>query len=79
MNGLVPYYEARHERQDVGVEGADLVEQQRWEILASARSISRDSIQEFDDTQFHVASASSPGVFFVIDLARQHCNCKDFH
>jgi hypothetical protein len=47
--------------------------------LASAGSISQDSIEQFDDTQFHVTSASCPGGFFAIDLARQHCNCKDFH
>jgi len=79
VNGLVPYYEARHERQSVGVEGADLVARRRREILASAGSISRDSIQQFDDTQFHVASASRSGDFYAIDLARQRCNCKDFH
>jgi hypothetical protein len=79
VDGMVPYYEARHERQSVGVEGADLVERRRREILASAESISRDSIQQFDDSQFHVASASRPGDFYAIDLARQSCNCKDFH
>jgi hypothetical protein len=47
--------------------------------LASAGSISWDSIEQFDDTQFHIASASCPGGFFAIDLAWQHCNCKDFH
>jgi hypothetical protein len=45
----------------------------------SARSISWDSIEQFDNTKFHVTSASCPGGFFVIDLAQQHCNCKDFH
>ena len=72
-------YEARHKRQSVGIEGANLVEQRRWEILASAGSISWDSILQFDDTQFHIASASCPGDYYTIDLTQQHCNCKDFH
>lgn len=76
---MVPNYEARHERQEVGVEGPNLVERRRREILASAESISRDSIQQFDDSQFHIASASRPGDFFAVNLARQTCNCKDFH
>src|SRR6267142_3320850 len=72
-------YEARHKRQSVGIEGANLVEQRRWEILASAGSISWDSILQFDDTQFHITSASCPGDYYTIDLTWQHCNCKDFH
>ena len=79
VNEMVPHYKARHERQSVGVEGPNLVERRRREIIESAESISRDSIQQFDDSQFHIASASSPGDFFVIDLAQQSCNCKDFH
>jgi hypothetical protein len=79
VNGLEPYYSARHKRQSVDIEGADLVERRQREILASAKLISRDSIQQFDDTQFHVASTSWPGEFYSIDLARQCCDCMDFH
>ena len=43
VNAVVPYYEAKHERQTVGLGGADLVERRRWEILASAESVSQDS------------------------------------
>jgi hypothetical protein len=76
---MVPYFEARHERQMVGMEGDDLVELRQQEILESAEAISRDSIQPFDNTQFHVTSVSRPGEFYAIDLTRQRCNCKDFH
>jgi hypothetical protein len=41
---MVPHYKARHEHQEVGVEGLDLTERWRQEILISARAISRNSI-----------------------------------
>jgi hypothetical protein len=47
---MVPHYKARHECQEVGIEGLDLTEQRRQEILISARAISHDSIQQFDNT-----------------------------
>jgi hypothetical protein len=66
MNRLIPYYEARYKQQSVGVEGTNLMEWWRQEILVSTGSISWDSIEQFDDTQFHVASASCPGGFFTV-------------
>ena len=47
--------------------------------MASTRSISWDSILQFNDTQFHIASTSCLGDYYTIDLTWQHCNCKDFH
>jgi hypothetical protein len=65
---MVPYFEARHKRQMIGIEGDDLVERRWQEILERAEAISRDSIQLFNNTQFHVASVSRPGEFYMIDL-----------
>jgi hypothetical protein len=79
VNEMVPHFEARHERQMIGVEGDDLVEWRWQEILECAEAITLDSIQPFDNIQFHVASISRPGEFYTIDLARQMCDCKDFH
>jgi hypothetical protein len=76
---MVPYFEARHERQMIGVEGDDLVERRQQEILERAEVVSHDSIQLFDNMQFHVASVTRPGEFYTIDLTRPMCNCKDFH
>jgi hypothetical protein len=61
------------------MEGDDLVEQRCQEILESVEAISQDSIQPFDNTQFHVASVSRLGEFYTIDLTWQMCDCKDFH
>jgi hypothetical protein len=72
------YYLNRHERQIVGFEGLDLAGDWRWEILTSARNISRDSVLQFNHTQFHVASQSRSGTFHSIDLNLMTCNCQDF-
>ena len=75
---MEPYYQSQHARQAVGLEGPDLGGKWWREILASATAISNDSILQFNPTQFHVASQSRPGAFYVIDLHRSTCDCKDF-
>jgi hypothetical protein len=75
---MEPHYQSRHARQVIGLDGRDLAGNRRREILESAKSISRDSIQQFDLTQFHVASQSRPGAYYAIDLHRVICDCRDF-
>ena len=72
------HYESRHDRQDVGLEGLDLEQDRHREIESNARDFPRDSIQDFDETQFHVASKSHPTGYYVIDLRRPTCDCPDF-
>src|SRR6267142_1162524 len=72
------YYLNRHERQIVGFEGLDLAGGRWWDIIASAQTISRDSVLQFNCTQFHVASQSRPGALYSIDLNLTTCNCQDF-
>src|SRR6267142_2692711 len=72
------YYLNRHKRQIVGFEGLDLAGGQRQEIIASARTISWDSVLQFNHTQFHVASQSRPGALYSIDLNLTTCDCQDF-
>jgi hypothetical protein len=75
---MEPYYQNRHARQTVRLEGLDLAGQRQQEIMASARNITIDSIQQFDPTQFHVASQSQPGAFYSIDLYHATCDCEDY-
>ena len=75
---MVPYYQIRHERQIVGLEGPDLAGQRRRQLMTGARDTTRDSIQQFDSTQFHVASESRPGAYYEINLDQSTCNCPDF-
>jgi hypothetical protein len=75
---MEPYYQARHGRQTVGLEGPDLAGTRQREILATAKEFSRDSILQFDLTQFHVASKSNPGGFYSVNLNQSTCDCADF-
>ena len=78
VTNMAPYYQNQHERQVVGLDGPDLAGQRRRQLLARARDTPRDSIQQFDSTRFHVASESSPGAYYKIDLNRSACSCRDF-
>jgi hypothetical protein len=72
---MVPHYKARHEHQEVGVEGLDLTEWWHQEILISARAISHNSIQQFDNAQFHIASRSCPRNYHAVDLDQVTYEC----
>jgi hypothetical protein len=50
----------------------------RSQILTSAKDISPNSILQFDQVQFHVASQSCPGKYYMIDLQQSTCNCAGF-
>ena len=58
VSNMIPHYQARHARQLVSLEGLDLAGMRWWEILATASGISCNSIQPFDDMQFHITSKS---------------------
>jgi hypothetical protein len=75
---MEPYYQNRYVRQTVGLQGPDLARKWWREILESTRNISADSIQQFNLTQFHVASQSHLGMYHVINLHWAICDCKDF-
>ena len=75
---LPDYYQARHERQQVGLEGGDLEERHRLKILAHAKSISAKCITCLGNTTFGVASQTLPGWVYVIDTWAAICDCPDF-
>ena len=75
---MILHYEDRHARQSVRLEGPDLLGKRRREISARAENTTRDSIQDFDSVQFHIASHSRPGEYHVVDLRRPTCDCEDF-
>jgi hypothetical protein len=78
VKGMVPGYQNRHNRQTVGLDGKDLAAERRQELLECAAEIPIESIQKIDDTQFHVASKSRPGLYHAVDLHRSTCECEDF-
>ena len=78
MKGMVPMYEKRHDCQSVGLDRKDLAGEQRQELLECMAEIPSDSIQKFDETQFHVALKSRPGLYHAVDLNQLTCECEDF-
>ncbi len=78
VKGMVPLYENKHNRQSVGLDGKDLAAERRQELLERTAEISSESIQNLDDTQFHVASKSRPGLYHAVDLHQSTCQCEDF-
>ena len=78
VKGMVPYYENRHSRQNVGLNGKDLAMEHQKELLEHMVEIPIKSIQKFDDTQFHVTSKSRLGLYHTVDLHQLTCKCEDF-
>jgi len=78
VKGMVPWYEDKDKRQNIGLEGKDLAAERRQELLECAAEIPSESIQNFDGTLFHVASKSRPGLYHAVDLHRSTCECEDF-
>src|SRR5882672_7961544 len=72
------YYLNQHGRQIIRFEGLDLTGGWWQEIIASARTISWDSVLQFNCTHFHIASQSCPGALYSIDLNLTTCDCQDF-
>ena len=73
-----PYYRFRHERQEAGLDGLNLEKSHKRDIEETAKTITRDSIESFDDSQFHVASQTKLGHFYSINLGPPKCSCPDF-
>ena len=73
-----PYYQFRHERQQAGLEGLNLEASRHAKIEQISQKITRDSIEKFDDTQFHVASQTKLGGYYSINLIPPTCSCPDF-
>ena len=77
-NMLLEHYEAQDRAQQIGFEGPDLAKKHQNAVVASARTISLDSIRCVDDAQFHVASQSNLDKHYLVDIQRQICTCLDF-
>ena len=75
---MEPEYDVKHARQDVRIASPDLAGTHWRKLLIKAKEISRDSIQQLDHTQFHVASQTRQGSYYAIDLQREICECKDY-
>jgi hypothetical protein len=77
VKDMLPSYEDRHKRQKLGMQGPDLAEKRRKDILARAPETPLDRIKEIDQSRFEVQSASSEKKYEV-NLSTYTCTCLDF-
>ena len=74
---MLPTYEDRHKRQKLGMQGLNLAEKHRKDILARASETPLERIKEIAESCFEVQSTSSEKLYEV-NLLTYTCMCLDF-
>jgi hypothetical protein len=74
---FLPDVEHRHKRQTLGMEGPNLAEKRRRQILRRAPETPVEKIKKIDDLHFEAQSSRSLE-YYQIDLSTIACNCSDF-
>jgi hypothetical protein len=74
---MLPAYVDRHKQQMLGMQGPDLGEKHRKEILACAPETPLERIKEINQSHFQVQSMSSENIYEV-NLLTNTCTCSDF-
>ncbi|KAF8491687.1 hypothetical protein F5888DRAFT_1807194 [Russula emetica] len=74
---FLPNIEHRHKWQTLGMEGPNLAEERRQQILTRAPETPVEKIVKIDDLHFEVQSSNSPK-HYQINLITTTCNCSDF-
>src|SRR5260370_40190047 len=69
--------EIRHKRQERGMEGANLAETRRRQILMRAPETPVEKIRKNDDLHFDVQSSNS-NIIYQVNLGTTTCSCSDF-
>src|SRR5712691_3505022 len=77
VKDMIPSYEDRHKRQKLGMQGPNLAEKRRKDILARAPETTQERIQQIDQSRFKVQSSSSEKTY-EINLLTYTCTCLDF-
>ena len=78
LTEFLPELEIRHERQTLGMEGPNLAEKRRRQILMRAPETPRERIQKITDSEFEVQSSNATKQSYHIDLVTTTCTCSDF-
>src|SRR5258707_6843424 len=73
----LPHMEFCHKRQERGMEGANLAETHRRQILMHAPGTPVEKIQKNDDLHFDVQSSNS-NIIYQVNLGTTTCSCSDF-
>jgi len=62
---MLPSYEDRHKRQKLGMQGPDLAEKRRKQIIARAPETPLEQVKEIGQSRFEVQSTSSEKIYEV--------------
>src|SRR5882672_4635041 len=73
----LPEIEHRHKQQTLGMEGPNLAEKHRQQIMSRAPETPLAKIKKIDDLHFEVQSSNTLKCY-QIDLSTKVCNCSDF-
>ena len=74
---MLPSYEDRHKWQKLGMQGPDLAEKRRKQIIARAPETPLEQVKEIGQSRFEVQSTSSEKIYEV-NLLTYTCTCSDF-
>ena len=77
VKGMLPSYEDHHKRQMLGMQGPDLAEKRRKQIVTRAPKIPLERIKEIGQSHFEIQSSSSE-IFYEINILTHTCTCIDF-
>jgi hypothetical protein len=77
MKEYLPNIEICHKQQMLGMEGPNLAEKCRQQILMRALETSIEKIKKIDDLHFEVQPSNSLNSYFI-DLLTTKCGCSDF-
>ncbi|KAH9048704.1 hypothetical protein EDB84DRAFT_1556688 [Lactarius hengduanensis] len=75
---MLPHYQARHDGQQVGFQGAHLAEKRRKEILTRTPEINADSIRSLGDNRYSVQSERDTSRKYLVGLSERSCDCPDW-
>jgi hypothetical protein len=76
---MLPYYETRHNSQELGFDGSNLAQKRRKEILARSPEVPAESIRaQGDGDRYSVQSVTNPSCTYLVKLCDKSCDCPDW-
>ena len=75
---MLPYYETRHNSQELGFSGSNLAQKRRTELLARTPEMNADSICAKGGDRYYVKSATESSRSYLVELSKRSCDCPDW-
>ena len=76
---MLPYYETRHNGQELGFDSSNLAQKCRKEILARSPDVPAECIRaQGDSDHYYVQSVMDPSCTYLVKLCEKSCDCPDW-